>query len=81
VSSTIAVVPLGMPLIVGPGVLTTTLLVVQQQGYLWTLAALVVNMAIVYGVLRSSDAIMKVVGPGVAAAAAKIASLFLAAIE
>lgn len=77
---TLAVVPLGMPLIVGPGVLTTTLLVVQQQGYACTLAALALNFAIVLLTLRASDRIMRWIGAGGAVAAAKIASLFLAAI-
>ena len=79
-SPTVAVVPLGMPLIVGPGVLTTTLLLVQQHGYLMTLGALLVNMVIVFVVLRSSDRILRVITPAGAAAAAKIASLFLASI-
>lgn len=80
VSPTVAVVPLGMPLIVGPGVLTTSLLMVQQYGYEWTLAALAANLAIVYVTLRLAGPILRLVGPGVAVAAAKIASLFLAAI-
>ncbi len=80
ISPTMAVVPLGMPLIVGPGVLTTSLLVVQQHGYWWTLLALFANLTIVYWVLRSAGPIMRFVGPGIAVAAAKIASLLLAAI-
>ena len=80
VSTTLAVVPIGMPLIVGPGVLTTSLLVVQNHGYPCTLTALALNLAIVYAVLRASAPIMRMVGQGVAVAAAKIASLFLAAI-
>jgi multiple antibiotic resistance protein len=79
-SPTLAVVPLGMPLIAGPGVLTTSLLVVQQQGTWSALSALAANLLILYLILRSSDAILRVVGPSVTAAAAKIASLFLAAI-
>ena len=76
-SATVGVVPLGMPLIVGPGTLTTVLLVLQQQGYPLTLAA---NLAIVLAVLRASDRLMRLLGPGGAVAAAKIASLFLATI-
>ena len=79
-TKTVGVVPLGMPLIVGPGTLTTTLLVVQQWGYVATLEALGVNLVIVWGVLRASDRIMRLLGPGGAVAAAKIASLFLATI-
>jgi multiple antibiotic resistance protein len=79
-SATMAVVPLGMPLIVGPGTLTTTLLLTAQVGYGWTAAALAANLAIVLVTLRASDRIMRFLGPGGAVAAAKIASLFLAAI-
>lgn len=79
-SATVGVVPLGMPLIVGPGTLTTTLLVVQQQGYPMTVAALVANLAIVLVVLRASERLMRLLGPGGAVALGKIASLFLATI-
>jgi multiple antibiotic resistance protein len=80
VSPTLAVVPIGTPLIVGPGVLTTSLLMVQQHKYPATLVSFAINMIIVYVVLRAADPIMRLVGQGVAVAAAKIASLFLAAI-
>ena len=76
----VGVVPLGIPLITGPAVLTTTLLVARQHGQAWTLVALVANLAIVLVVLRGSDRIMRIVGPGGAVAAGKIASLFLATI-
>jgi len=79
-SPTLGVVPLGMPLIVGPGVLTTSLLLVGQHGYGATIGAFFVNMVIVLVVLASSDRILRLLTPAGAAAAAKIASLFLAAI-
>lgn len=79
-SPTMAVVPLGMPLIVGPGVLTTSLLLLQQHDYVPTLAALVANMLVVFVALRFSEQILRVITQAGAVAAAKIASLFLAAI-
>jgi len=79
-SPTIGVVPLGMPLIVGPGVLTTCLLLVHQYGYPMTLLALGANLTIVFLALRFSDAILRFVTPAGAVAVAKIASLLLAAI-
>ena len=79
-SPLMAVVPLGTPLIVGPGVLTTSLLLVQQHGYSWTLLALAANMAIVFVVLRASERILRLITPAGAEAAAKIASLLLATI-
>lgn len=79
-SPTLGVVPLGMPLIVGPGVLTTSLLLVGQHGHAATLGAFFANMLIVLVVLAASDRILRLITPAGAAAAAKIASLFLAAI-
>ncbi len=79
-AATVGVVPLGMPLIVGPGVLTTLLLLVHQLGYTVTIAALVANLAIVFVVLSGAQRILGVIGVGGSIAAAKIASLFLAAI-
>jgi multiple antibiotic resistance protein len=79
-TDTVAVVPLGMPLLVGPGVLTTSLLLVHQYGYLPTLGALLANLVIVFAVLSLAEHIIRIVTPSVAAAAAKVASLLLGAI-
>jgi len=79
-SPTMAIVPLGMPLMVGPGVLTTCLLLVQQRGYSATLGALVANLLVVFVVLSFSDRILTLITQAGAAAVAKVASLFLAAI-
>jgi multiple antibiotic resistance protein len=79
-SPMIGVVPLGMPLIVGPGVLTTCLLLVHQYGYAVTLLSLAANLVLVYLALRFSGAILRIVTPAGAVAVAKIASLLLAAI-
>lgn len=79
-SPTVAVVPLGMPLIVGPGVLTASLLLMQQVGVGVTLAAFCVNLVIVFVVLRLADRILAIITPAGAVAVAKIASLFLATI-
>ena len=48
------VVPLGVPLLTGPAVLTTVLLVRDQYGWQVTLAALFANMALVWLMLRAS---------------------------
>jgi hypothetical protein len=77
---TIGIVPLGTPIIVGPGVLTTLLLVLQQHGYGWTISALAANLLIVFIALRGARWILSWVGEGVSVALAKIASLLLAAI-
>src|SRR5207244_475910 len=47
----LGVVPLGVPLIVGPAVLTTLLTVARTRGYLVTLVAFVLNLPIVWPAL------------------------------
>jgi multiple antibiotic resistance protein len=76
----IGVVPIGMPLIIGPGVLTTLLLSVGTNGYTPTLLALLVNLAIVWLCFLFSDQILKVIRQAGAIAVGKIFSLLLAAI-
>jgi multiple antibiotic resistance protein len=78
----IGVVPIGMPLIVGPAVLTTILMIVNQPNYgLWpTLAATVVNIAIAGAVLSGAEVITRVIGEAGSKALSKVASLILAAI-
>jgi multiple antibiotic resistance protein len=79
--SSVGVVPLGIPLIVGPAAITSVLVSRQSFGYLPTLVSLLVNMAIVFLVFASGPLIGRVIGPAVSSAAAKVASLFLAAIS
>src|ERR1700728_790789 len=52
---TMGVVPIGMPLIIGPAVLTILLLSVGTNGYNATLIALVFNIAIVWLTFKYSD--------------------------
>src|SRR5215212_1363185 len=47
------VVPLGMPLIAGPALLTALLLLVDTVGITFTLASLVVNLALVWLAFRN----------------------------
>ena len=78
--STIGVVPLGVPLIVGPAVLTTSLLLLHSYGAILTLASLVLNIAIVWVTLMGAKQVVKVIGEQGAAVVSKVSSLFLAAI-
>lgn len=79
-ATTVGIVPLGIPLIVGPAAITTILVSQQSHGYLPTLTSLVANLALVFAVLAAGPYIIRLTGPGVAKAVAKVASLFLAAI-
>ena len=80
ITSTMGVVPLGIPLVVGPAVLTTIIVTVDTYGYIPTITSLVVNLFIVWIVFLKSNFIYRVMGEGGSKAFAKVASLLLAAI-
>ena len=73
-------VPIGTPLIVGPAVLTTALMMVDQHGLAATLATMVLNIVVVGIVFLSSQRIIKVVGQSGTRALSKVMALLLAAI-
>ncbi len=75
----LGVVPLGTPLIVGPAVLATLLVLVQAYGYGVTLTAFLANMAAAHLTLRHADRLGRILGEAGSEAVAKVASLFLAA--
>lgn len=79
-SGSTGIVPLAVPLISGPGVLTTLLLQVDAYGYTITMAALVVNYAIGWLVLRHCERVTKWIGKDGTVVISKIAALLLAAI-
>ncbi len=74
------VFPLGTPLITGPAVLTTTLMMMNNYGTLITLVAVVLNMFFVWITLLKADIIMKIIGPNGTRAFSKIMYILLAAI-
>jgi len=76
----IGIVPLGIPLIMGPAALTTILILVDNFGYISTILSIVLNFIIVGFVLFNARLLFKLIGEGGSRAFAKIASLLLAAI-
>jgi multiple antibiotic resistance protein len=74
------VVPLGIPMIVGPGVLTTLLTVVRTYGYIVPLIAFAVNLVIVWAVLRWASLVRRVLGDSGSRAVGAVFNLTLAAI-
>lgn len=80
ITSTVGVVPIGIPLIVGPAVLTTLILMLDLYGYILTTVALISNLLIVWLALTFCKYIFKILGDNFANALAKIFSIFLAAI-
>jgi multiple antibiotic resistance protein len=76
---TMGVVPIGIPLIVGPAVLTLLLIIVHTYGYFSTLLCLVLNFLIVWLVFNQSQRIMGLLKEGGAKGIGKVFSLLLAA--
>lgn len=74
------IVPLAVPLISGPGVLTTLLLQTGSVGYGLTIAALLINYVLAWQVLRHCDRVTKYIGKEGTVVLSKIAALLLAAI-
>ncbi len=75
----LGVVPLGTPIIAGPAVLTTTLVLQGTYGYLPVFLSLIANLAIAWVVFSLSGRIIRIVGINGSRAFAKVASLILAA--
>jgi multiple antibiotic resistance protein len=79
--SGVGIVPLGIPLIMGPAAITSVLVSREAYGYLPTLTSLTLNMVLVYLIFASGPYVARFVGASVSRAVAKVASLFLAAIS
>jgi len=79
-ADSLGAVPLGVPLITGPAVLTTSILLLDQYGPLWTALALVLNILIAGLLFRFAAPINRVLGKAGAKILSKIASLLLASI-
>lgn len=75
----IGVVPLGVPLIVGPAVLATILLLRERYGVWPTMAALSLNILLTWLVLQAADRLMERLGQEGARVISKVSNLVLAA--
>ena len=76
---TMGVVPIGIPLIVGPAVLTLLLIIVQSYGYFPTVLCLILNLFIVWFVFSQAHRVLSWIKEGGAKGIAKVSSLLLAA--
>lgn len=74
------VVPLGMPLIAGPALITTLILLAQTLGLRFALAALLANLVLLVLAFRFSGWLGALIGATGLRALSKIISLLLAAI-
>lgn len=78
-SPTFGVVPLGTPIIAGPAVLTATLVLQGDHGYLPVMLSLIVNLLIAWITFSQSERIIRLIGINGSRAFAKVAALILAA--
>lgn len=79
-SKYLGVVPLGTPIIAGPAVLATSIVMLDAYGLGVTLSSIVVNLGIVWLVFSFCDRLTNLLGKGGIEAISKISSLLLAAI-
>lgn len=79
-SRALGIFPLGTPLIVGPALLTTLIILVDTFGFVPALIAFVLNLIVLFAALYKADVILSVLGENGARAFAKIMSILLAAI-
>lgn len=73
-------VPIGVPLIAGPAVLTTSILLLREYGIVPTVASVTVNILLAGLVFWGADRIYGLVGKAGAKTISKLAALLLAAI-
>ena len=79
-SGRMGVVPIAVPLIIGPAVLATLLVLVDHYGILPTLVSLVLNLVVLYFSFIKAEAITKLFGRGGIAAISKVMAILLASI-
>lgn len=80
VSDSIGIVPLGMPLIVGPAVLTAMIILVDSVGPTLTIVSFALNLAITFTAFLSANQVVRLLGKGGTQALSKISNLLLASI-
>ena len=83
-TSNIALVPLGTPLLAGPGAIVAVILFVQQApsriDYLWVALAIILIHIVIYLVMRFSGVLVKILRRGGIEVLTRIAGVLLAAI-
>ena len=79
-SADFGVVPLGMPLIAGPALLTALLILVDTVGLVFTLISLLINLALVAVAFWNADYVAHWMGRQGLRGVSKIVALLLAAI-
>jgi multiple antibiotic resistance protein len=76
----VGVVPIGTPLVVGPAVLTTLLILINQYSIVIVVVSFIINLAIGWVLFTQASRVMRFLGQGGVKATSKVVSLLLAAI-
>jgi len=76
----IGAVPIAMPLLVGPGAITTTIFNIQAYGTLIAILAVVIVLSITWVILRFMNGIYKFLGKTGSLVIARVMALLIAAI-
>lgn len=74
------VVPMGSPLLVGPGAITTALVLLKLYGYWVVLSAILACFVLIGLVLYFADGIYRILGKNGSLILTKIAAILIAAI-
>jgi multiple antibiotic resistance protein len=76
----VGVVPIGVPLIVGPAVLTTLLVLVDHYGIVPTIISFILNLFVVWFFFSKAERIINFFGKGGVIGISKVMALLLASI-
>ncbi|RJQ48981.1 MAG: MarC family protein [Nitrospiraceae bacterium] len=80
VEGSIGVVPIGVPLIVGPAVLTTLIVLIDHHGIAPTIISLILNLVIVWASFVHAEKITRLFGKNGIVALSKVMAILLASI-
>ena len=76
----VGIVPLGVPMLVGPAVLTIVIVLIANYGIVLTILSLILNLTIVFIVFTAEHSITRLIGKNGLIAISKVVMLLLAAI-
>jgi multiple antibiotic resistance protein len=76
----IGAVPIGFPLLVGPGAITATILILQSLGIFVTVTSVLITFIIVWLILRFINPIYRVLGRNGSLVVTRLMAMFIAAI-
>jgi multiple antibiotic resistance protein len=79
-SESVGAVPIGCPLLVGPGAITTSILNIQSYGILATLLSVLLTFTVVWLILRFIDPIYRVLGKNGSLVITRVMALLIASI-